>query len=280
MTGSVNYLWPFALALTGFSLLKSCTSSCAYNKKAIIIFSVFFLSSFSEQMVVVNVILLTLITLVYHGPVRRIAVISLLATVMSLLYIILSPGNALRLHLEVSRWNPDFVNLNILEKIVMGLNLSYDQMFSVQPVALVIIYICLSILFPKKTKAKYLSLFILILSISLALVQKKLFSALEFDTIYQFNSQNINDVFSLARATGVILISILTTILLFLYHKERKTAWVIATTYVSSYAGTVMLGLSPTIYASEQRVLMVSGIMFSALGAYLVTKTIKCRKIV
>lgn len=184
----------------------------------------------------------------------------------------------MRLHLEISRWNPDFVNLNILEKIIIGLNLSYDQLFSVQPVALIFIYLCLSLSFPKNLIAKCLSLLLLTLVISLTFIQKKLFSIMDFDTIYQFSSINVTSYFALVRATIVILIAISTAVLLFYYQKDRKVAWSLTAIYITSYSGTVMLGLSPTIYASGQRVLMVSGMMFSALATYLIIKTIKCIK--
>lgn len=200
---------------------------------------------------------------------------SLLAAAVAFTYIILSPGNTMRLHLETSRWNPDFVNLSILEKITMGLNLSYDQLFSVQPVALIFIYLCLSLSFHKNLIAKCLSLLLLTLVISLTFIQEKSFSIMEFDTIYQFSSINAISYFALARATIVILIAISTTALLFFYQKDRKVAWSLTATYITSYSGTVMMGLSPTIYASGQRVLMVSGMMFSALATYLIIKTIK-----
>lgn len=275
MTGSVNYLWPFAFSITGFALLKNTKRSLTPNKKTFIIPLIFFFSSFSEQVVLINIILLISIVLVYRGVTQRISIISLSATAFAFIYIIFSPGNAMRLHLEVSRWNPDFVNLNILEKVTMGLNLSYDQMFSVQPVAIIIIYLCLFLSSPKNLKVRLISFLLLALTISLTLIQKKLFSSMEFDTIYRLNSQNAASYFALARASIVILISVSTTIFLFIHQKEMKSAWVITSIYVASYSGTVMLGLSPTIYASGQRVLMVSGIMFSALASYLAIKTLK-----
>ncbi|AXF75118.1 DUF6056 family protein [Erwinia tracheiphila] len=275
MTGSINYLWPFALSMAGFALLKCITHENISNKKSLVVPFFFFLSSFSEQLVVVNIILLTSSALVYRGTSQRIAMASLLAAAVAFTYIILSPGNTMRLHLETSRWNPDFVNLSILEKITMGLNLSYDQLFSVQPVALIFIYLCLSLSFHKNLIAKCLSLLLLTLVISLTFIQEKSFSIMEFDTIYQFSSINAISYFALARATIVILIAISTTALLFFYQKDRKVAWSLTATYITSYSGTVMMGLSPTIYASGQRVLMVSGMMFSALATYLIIKTIK-----
>lgn len=274
MTGSINYLWPFALSIAGFALLKSIKTDHASYIKTFSIPFMIFLSSFSEQMAVVNFILLTVITMSCTGATRRISVMTLIMTLLALIYILLSPGNTMRLHMEIPRWNPDFVNLNIFEKIVMGVNLSYDQMFSVQPVSIIAIYLCLYLVFSRKSLSKLVSFALLILSILLTVIQKNLFTTLEFETIYQFCSQNIDGYLSLARSFLVIIISVFTTILLFILQAEKRMAWILSTTYVASYSGTVMLGLSPTIYASGQRVLMVSGLMTSALAAYLVIRTI------
>lgn len=274
MTGSINYLWPFALSIAGFALLKSIKTNNSSHIKTFSIPFMIFLSSFSEQMVVVNIILLSVIALSCKGVIRRISIMTLITSSLALLYILLSPGNTMRLHMEIPRWNPDFVNLNIFEKLVMGMNLSYDQMFSVQPVSLIAIYLCLYLIFLRKSLSRLVSLALLIMSILLTVIQKKLFTILDFDTIYQFCSQNVDGYLSLARTSLILILSASTTILLFILQKERRMAWILSATYVVSYSGTVMLGLSPTIYASGQRVLMVSGLMTSALAAYLVVRTI------
>lgn len=273
MTGSVNYLWPFALSILGFALLKRCTTEQNFYRNAIVTAIIFFFSSFSEQIVVINLFLLPTIALLYRGPVRKAALISLAATLLVFTYIILSPGNTRRLYLEIGRWMPDFVNLNFVDKVLMGLNLAFDQMFTVQPIAVGIIYLCLALILRNNKKAQIFSLLLLIATITLSLIERRVFATSNFDAIYKFSSKNITSTFAIARAATVIIFALATTLLLFLAQQERKTAWLIAIAYIASYSGTVMLGLSPTIYASEQRVLMVSGMMVSALAAYLALQT-------
>ncbi len=204
---------------------------------------------------------------------RKAALISLAATLLVFTYIILSPGNTRRLYLEIGRWMPDFVNLNFVDKVLMGLNLAFDQMFTVQPIAVGIIYLCLALILRNNKKAQIFSLLLLIATITLSLIERRVFATSNFDAIYKFSSKNITSTFAIARAATVIIFALATTLLLFLAQQERKTAWLIAIAYIASYSGTVMLGLSPTIYASEQRVLMVSGMMVSALAAYLALQT-------
>ncbi|QGY29309.1 DUF6056 family protein [Pantoea cypripedii] len=269
MTGSVNYLWPFALSILGFALLKRCTTEQNLYRNAIVAAVIFFFSSFSEQIVVINLFLLPTIAVLYRGPVRKAALISLAATLLVFAYIIVSPGNTRRLYLEIGRWMPDFVNLNFVDKVLMGLNLAFDQMFTVQPIAVGIIYLCLALTLRNNKKAQIFSLLLLIATIILSLIERRVFAASGFDTIYKFTSENITSTFAIARAATVILFALATTLLLFRAQQERKTAWLSAIVYIVSYSGTVMLGLSPTVYASGQRVLMVSGMMASALAAYL-----------
>ncbi|TCL05719.1 DUF6056 family protein [Sodalis ligni] len=274
MTGSINYLWPLSLSFAGFSLLKYCCSTRHSTICSLAIPIFFFLSSFSEQLVVINLILLTAIALIFLRNVRRVALLSLAATSLVFAYIILSPGNANRYLLEIPRWYPDFVNFNIIDKVVLGINLSFDQMFSVQPLALIIIYSSLAFLNENK-KMKLLALLIFIATICLLLLQLKAFSFVHFNTIYKFNSSNISGFFALSRVAIVLLFATLTTVMIYFSTKERKEAALISIVYISSYAGTVMLGLSPTIYASGQRTLFVSGIMISALATNLAVKSIR-----
>ncbi|MBP2197848.1 DUF6056 family protein [Pantoea cypripedii] len=278
MTGSVNYLWPFALAILGFALLKRCTTEQHLYRNALFTAIIFFLSSFSEQLVVINLFLLPTIALLYRGPVQKMALLSLATTLLALTYIILSPGNANRLHLEIGRWMPDFVNLNFVDKVLMGLNLAFDQMFTVQPIAVGIIYLCLALILRNNKKAQIFSLLLLIATIILSLIERRVFATSNFDAIYKFSSENITSTFAIARAATVIIFALATTLLVFLAQQERKAAWLIAIAYIVSYSGTVMLGLSPTIYASEQRVLMVSGMMVSALAAYLALQACAMRR--
>lgn len=278
MTGSFNYLWPFALALAGFSLLKTLKSDGMLSYKSLLIPCMIFLSSFSEQLIVINIILLTAIIATHKGIVKQVSVLSLAMSLLVLIYILLSPGNELRMHLEVSRWNPDFVNINIIEKIMLGLNLSYDQFFSVQPVSILILYLCLYFIYPKRTAGKKISFCLLLLSLALTILQKQLFTILNFNTIYRFNSSDVDGILSIARSAIIIFISVTTTFLIYFSHPQRKTTLLISIFYVASYAGTVMLGLSPTIYASGQRVLMVSSMMISGLATYLAIHSIHLLK--
>ncbi|QWA10923.1 hypothetical protein GTU79_27855 [Sodalis ligni] len=122
---------------------------------------------------------------------------------------------------------------------------------------------------------KLLALLIFIATICLLLLQLKAFSFVYFNTIYKFNSSNISGFFALSRVAIVLLFATLTTVMIYFSTKERKEAALISIVYISSYAGTVMLGLSPTIYASGQRTLFVSGIMISALATNLAVKSIR-----
>ncbi len=189
MTGSVNYLWPLSLSFAGFSLIKSCFLIRHPVICYLAIPVVFFFSSFSEQLVVVNLILLTTIALIYEGDVRRVALLSLIATLVVFIYIILCPGNIVRFSSEITRWNPDFIHLSTLEKLILGVNLSFDQMFSVQPIALLIIFLSLSLLADNR-KIKILALLMSLASIILLIFQRKTFSIMDFDTIFRFNSSN------------------------------------------------------------------------------------------
>jgi hypothetical protein len=273
MTGSVNYLWPVALALLGFSLIKYLLS---HEPKALLLIVtpiVFFLSSFSEQIVVVNLIILSSIAVMQGGVVRKISIISLVAALVVLIYILMSPGNELRFQLEIPRWNLDFVNLNIVSKIILGVNLSFDQLFVIQPVALIIMYISLFFISPN-LKSKSLSIVLLMIVLSVVIFNRFIPLVPDHTAVRQFNSSNVTGAISILRFAIVIVISALTTITIYLAVNNRRISLLIAIFYVTSFSGTVMLGLSPTLYASGERIFFVSGVMVAALAAYFATQAI------
>ncbi|WP_414148264.1 DUF6056 family protein [Erwinia sp. BNK-24-b] len=274
ITGSLNYLWPFALAVAGYALIKGCKG--IYNKKMIysLVFFLFTLSSFNEQIVVTNIILLVAIIVLFKNERRGVSICALIATTLVFLYIIFCPGNASRFHLEIGRWNPDFVNMTFYGKIASGLNLSFDQFFSIQPIAIAIIYCSLIVLSPD-SRVKITSSFLLLLTISLILFQRHMFNEMNFDTIFKFNSDSISSFFSIARIITVLFFSGATILLFWFLRRKFKIALVMMVVYVSSYASTVMLGLSPTLYSSGQRIFFVSAMIICSLATASIIHTIR-----
>ncbi|NDL61952.1 hypothetical protein GRH90_04130 [Enterobacteriales bacterium SAP-6] len=273
MTGSFNYLWPVALSLFGFALIKALPLVKNTMPLYIAAFVFFFLSSFSEQVVAVNLILLTTLAFIYTGNIRKISICSLIATILVFVYIITCPGNKARLFLEIPRWNPDFVNTTIFDKVILGINMSFDQIFSIQPLAWVILYaslmVCSMLKFAKITSAIMLSIILLIMALNR-------FSDLTHDytAVLHFNSDSVSGAISIVRAVVVLAMAALTIFILFMSLRNNKEKYVAVFYYISSFAGTVMLGLSPTIYASSDRIFFVSSVMVSVLAAYFATQAI------
>lgn len=270
MTGSINYLWPVALSLLGFSLIKYYASE---NKNIYIIFITslaFFFSSFNEQVVVVNIILLITIIAFRIKGVEKITVISLAFTALVLIFILTCPGNEVRFISEVNHQYPDFMELGLFSKVLLGVNLSFDQLTIVQPVTLIIFYASLFFISSDK-KGKYLAFFLLVTMFTLVIVNRLSPFVPPHTTVKIFNPISILEKTSFYRALILAAISLTTCITIFFALPQGKKKFYLIIVYISSFSGTVMLGLSPTLYASGERIFYFSCIMICALTAYFVT---------
>jgi hypothetical protein len=276
MTGSINYLWPVALSLLGFSLIKYYATQKQSTPALLVASLAFFLSSFNEQVIVANLILLLSVLALRFERTLKITLPSLILTFLVLVYILTCPGNEVRFISEVHNQYPDFMSLGLFSKLLLGINLSFDQLTIIQPVVFILMYGTLFLITKNKT-AKYLALILLFITVSLFMLNRVIPFVMPHTTVKIFTPVTVLGFTSFLRVFGLAVISLLTcaTLYLGLKQNQRKPLLII---YICSFSGTVMLGLSPTLYASGERIFYTSAIMISALSAYLVTQAIQTLK--
>jgi len=278
MTGSFNYLWPVALSALFFAFIsKSIDGQKSYRLPAALCM---FFSSFSEQVAIVNLLLIIVLAVNIKKEQRNELIIPAFCLIAVLIYIVSCPGNTLRYTQELNHWFPNYAEFGLVGKIMLGFNIVYAQYFhfSLTPLLLT-----LAIAVRCNTLTLRLALFALSAFILLIAAENK----------YEFiSAQRIASLLHVERLTsssylsaGAILKAVILNLSIVLSAigmlmmsgslKERINAFLF---YVISFAPTMVLMLSPTIYASNDRIFFVSCVMQAALAAYLVTEKLKSSK--
>lgn len=256
MTGSFNYIWPVSLMTLAYSLLfNSIFLNKILDKKSYVLMSLcFFLSSFNEQVAVSNILILTMLLvffLVKKCNVKHL-ITPALVTLVVIIFIATCPGNKNRYILEIPRWFPGYGDMNIIEKAMIGLNLAFDSFFAHKTVipALVAFY------FGATTSSRKITCITIFISIAL-LICALMPTPPHFLTRIKFNAETIYSIESVVRSLTIIAIVstlVLTTIV---RHSINEKSVVSSILLLASSASTVILGLSPTAYASSDRILFI-----------------------
>lgn len=260
MTGSFNYIWPVSLMALAYSILfNSFIFKQGIDRKSHILMSLcFFLSSFNEQVAISNILVLTL--LMVHSLIKKRNVNPLIlpsiVTLIVIIFIATCPGNKNRYILEIPRWFPEYSGMNIIEKVLIGLNLTFDSFFTHKTIipALTVFYFGVSN-HNKKIANTMMLMSVIILMISL------IPSPPQFLTRIKFNSESIYSITSIARALTIIVIAAILVLASSISHSFNESSVISSILLLASSASTVILGLSPTAYASSDRILFIPYIL-------------------
>jgi len=134
---SLNYIWPIFFILLHFYILKKYILENNMKKqyeKIIIYFFLIFSLIFAcnhEQGLLIFLILYSLIItnfLYKKEKISKIFYLLIFLIIVEGAIIFLAPGNQLRYEIEIVNWFPEYINLNLFNKIDLGF-LSFYKMF-------------------------------------------------------------------------------------------------------------------------------------------------------
>ena len=267
MTGSFNYLWPVALAAISYLCLYK---SFLCNSRLLVILScfLFFLSSFNEQMAVVNFV--SILMSVIYFRLSRGKYLFLLPPLLSIcivIFIIVTcPGNMVRYNIETAAWFKGFNSIGLFGKLVLGCNLYVDALVSKHSVvpllsSLALIKVC------NHFGAKCIAIFWSVVFLATLIVSP--------DAI-RLNANDVLTFLPLMRAflAALYLISVVCAVSVSRYFD--KVSLVVVVCFVCSAASIVFMGLSPTIYASGKRVFFVYYVIMIFLSMNILLQNRKC----
>ncbi len=280
VTGSYNYLQPIAIGMASLYIYFYGDRS----NKGLTLLSIplIIFSCFNEQFSALVVIPFLLIVSIYRKDISKYNLIYSLSAFLSTLFSLLAPGNGVRFTKETATWMPDYANLNFIDKITLG----FDRLsahINEQNLLFIIFMGVLTYIFVKDkkiTKTNFYCLIVLVVKMALYLLNSRdsyLIKAFNHSAYMDFgNSYNIN-YFVPYIFTLIVLFSCLS--LLVSLCENGKDLINLPLIFIIGIASVVVMGLSPTVYASSFRILFMFDLSVIYIIMYIISNHLKNRSI-
>lgn len=259
---TANYLWTFALGVVSFIPLinKSYNENTSPAGYLIAIVALIFATN-QEQccLLILGFHILYLIhCYINKVKIHKYSIFAIIISIIALLLFIKCPGTSSRFTAELARY-PNFVNFGILQKIYLGTIPTINILLE-NKIVITIFYTLLSLgtLLKSKNKyIKYISVFNIGFILSLTIFKPLLLGVFpEMSNI--FNVFALKAIPSNMMLNRPVLIAILITIYLLvscclmLYKTFDKNIFP-TLIFIAGFASRLMMGFSPTIFASSTR---------------------------
>lgn len=263
--GAPNYLWPaatgiFALIPLADLFFRNVKENRPYMK---ILYGIAILYTvFSNEQVALILLAFTLLFIGYSKFKKNkipAAIFAYLAIIIaSLLVVFLAPGNSIRYEAEIGRWYPDFNEISMKTRMIRNVSWLYGKLFSQQWYLFIVLGIMTAyVYFKRYGKRNYLLEVMISIPFGLVLIKGlKNFDDLLFDFGKKGTIENIWIYLFWSLYMAVILYS------LFKVDKRKIFYLLILSAGIFSM---LLMWVSPTMYASANRVLLVCSIFLVIL---------------
>ena len=264
---TINYLWPLALGCASLVLLDKLY----HNEKISIISIIFFMicelfSTNFETFSVYYFVILTFVTVVMfleHKHTLKSIVLIGIQYLISIgnIYLALScPGNWIRSTEEITKWMIDFPTLTTVDKIVLGFEDTVSKLIQTNLLFLLFVALIFVIVLKKKSSiVKIVATSIPVVSVMLITVFSTLtdtyFSSfkLMFQKAININPMNFNSPLPYITFTFFMVIMTVVVVTLLESGKDLKSSILMVVVFSIGLATRVIMGFSPTLYASSLR---------------------------
>lgn len=263
---TTNYLFPGTIGLVAIYPIKKVLENKKISKFEYLLYSLCTLYAANQEQVACILVTTYLFFVFYlhkKNKLRPIILSQLALSIISLIYILLCPGNSVRLIQESNTWNPNYLQLSFFDKIDVAITNVIKYYFN--PNILLLIFTALISLIIVKKYHKRLFSIISLIPFSTVLIfgpLKNIFS-FYFPRIEALsligNKTGILNIFYSITNSGVIifvfgclvLLSILFSLYL-LFDSEDKS-FLAMLIFLLGIGTKFMLGFSPTVLDSLER---------------------------
>ena len=241
---TVTYLWPVGFLVLGLLIFNRFSDPITY-----LLSSFCFLFAFNkEQLCVVTLIFSLYLLLRYRHFVLSYLTI-LIPLLINLLLLTASPGNRNRAQLETKRWYPGFNHLSVFDKLDLGLTTT-----------------CQHYLFGLSLIIVFFSIILLITNFSTHPIAASVPTIIIFlATIISFISP-IHVITANPTYTKTIITIILIALVYFVSVCYLLHDWSSIILLTAGIVSRILLGFSPTVYASSTRTFVICDLIIIYLS--------------
>ncbi len=203
---------------------------------------------------------------VLHRKISRMQICQIVIATASILFVLTCPGDAVRTEIETQTWLPEYADWTLWDKLVRGILHAADYYFYTNGInffafALVFLLALALFLRPVKKWKKALSLgtaLWLCLAVGIILLQR--LGLLGRDVLFPWEEYGVNMLargVDVARAASALLLLLLLFWEIFCLFGNTASFWTASMFLAAGFASAAVLGFSPTIYASGNRVFSI-----------------------
>ena len=276
---SLNYLWPLALMMVGFLPYRFYLYHERIPRYLYPISVLSILYAVNHEQAVCIVFAVSVFFLIYafiQKSSKRYPILLVLLSTISLIFILTCPGNSNRMGIELAHYYPDYINANIMDKIYLGMVSSTSILLDCTWVIYFFSFILfLSIIrnvkrrIPKIIANIYFGILTFILFFKIYYLIKNY----QYGLFNYFTQVGHVFVFSRTNICWLLLIGFLFCTMIYLFYQLDKKKCIIPIFILLLGCGSrLMMGFSPTVFASGKRTVIFLFFSFLFLSILLIKR--------
>ena len=265
---TLNYLWPLAFLLYSFIPFQQIYRKEKVNNKLIFTYILAFTFACNQEQAVCVGMFSSIVFLIYcikNNKDIKYPLVLVIISILSIIFILMCPGNDIRRGFEIIHCYPDYINANFLDKLYLGIVSTCSILISNFLVILLFSVIIFIISVYNKNKfIKLLSFIQLIVVLFLSLyrvyiffISNSILDAYTYGIFYYVT--DVGHVFNFSFLNIIILficvgMVIIYCVLLYSIFKSKSVFPIL--TILVGCASRLLMGFSPTIFASGSRTMI------------------------
>lgn len=257
---TTNYLWPLSFGIYFSSnIIKICQGkSIAKYHYICSILALIYVAN-QEQMSIVTLIVIigAIIYSILKKNVKKINFLFLAINIAELIFILTCPGNYSRRLSECQTWMPDFFMMNTIDKFNIGFTHTINHFFQTPPILAIILFLLIFIVIYKKyNDFLFSSLAIIPFIVCMGhSVVGATYKQLEifFKEVLVVNADTRMSKLNYLSIFVIIFALVISLCMITFLFDTILDKVIIIVILLSGIATSIVLGFSPTVYASGER---------------------------
>ena len=253
---TINYLWPLSLGIYSFVIIKKIFIGLEIKWYEYVCSTLALIFAANQEQMCVILLAMYGILCLYFILKHKSKIYIFLQTFLclaSVLFIISCPGNAMRKYSEVSRWFPNYYMLSLANKVQLGFSSSLVNFISKPNIIFIIFSMLIAIVIIKKCKSKMFCIIgIIPLASCLSLPMLSKLSGV----VAQNNIITVDNFYLIESYIPIVLLGMVfvcTLLSLYFCFGNSPKAFLSIFILILGFSSRIIMGFSPTIWASSTR---------------------------